>query len=227
MRRAASRGVASECAATRHSTRTGRSRSAGTCESMPRGGRPTACRRASQVTRRWPRAVRGRPARASSRRSAAPAPARASTRPPAGRASLLLAPPVTLAGLVPDDLAAVERAVEHLADRLRRPRRRPALLRPRRRCAVLRSASSRCASGRSPSAHSSKIRRTTAASASLMRRSTCDRWPSGPSTLDVVVAEHPAAGDVAGARLALHRVVGPLPRLLALEFVGERRQRTS
>ena len=69
------------------------------------------------------------------------------------------------------------------------------------------------------------MRRTTAASASLMRRSTCDRWPSGAEDLDVVVAEHAPAGDVAGLRLPLHRVVGALPRLLALELVGERRQR--
>ena len=44
-----------------------------------------------------------------------------------------------------------------------------------------------------PAADISKMRRTTAASASLIRRSTCDRSPVGVEHLDVVVAEHPPA----------------------------------
>ena len=39
------------------------------------------------------------------------------------------------------------------------------------------------------------------------------------------MAEDPPAGNVPGARFPLHRVVGALMRLLALELVGKRRQR--
>jgi hypothetical protein len=39
------------------------------------------------------------------------------------------------------------------------------------------------------------------------------------------MAEDPPAGNVPGARFPLHRVVGALTRLLALELVGKRRQR--
>ena len=47
----------------------------------------------------------------------------------------------------------------------------------------------------------------------------------GPHQFDVVVPEHPPPRDVAGAGLPQHRVVGPLARLLALQFVSERGQR--
>ena len=57
-----------------------------------------------------------------------------------------------------------------------------------------------------PSARISKIRRTTAASAALISRTTCDRWPSGVEHVDVVVPEHPAARDMASLGLARHRV---------------------
>src|SRR5262249_46264085 len=38
----------------------------------------------------------------------------------------------------------------------------------------------------------------------------------------VLVAKHHATGDVAGPRLADHRIVGPLPGLFALELVSGR-----
>jgi hypothetical protein len=46
-----------------------------------------------------------------------------------------------------------------------------------------------------------------------------------PEDLDVVVAEHTAAGNMAGACLPLHRVVRSLPCFLPLKLVGERGQR--
>ena len=76
-----------------------------------------------------------------------------------------------------------------------------------------------------PSAQRLKIRRTMAASSALIRRVTCDRSPVAVQHLDVVVPEHAAPSDVARSGLAKHRIVGPLPRLLALELVGESGQR--
>jgi hypothetical protein len=43
--------------------------------------------------------------------------------------------------------------------------------------------------------------------------------------IEIVVAEHTAAGDMAGACFSQHRVVGALARFLALELVRKRRQR--
>jgi hypothetical protein len=54
-----------------------------------------------------------------------------------------------------------------------------------------------------------------------MRRSTCDRVPVGPVTAMFRYPKTATACDVAGLRLPLHGVVGPLPRLFALEFIGE------
>ena len=78
-----------------------------------------------------------------------------------------------------------------------------------------------------PAAHSSKMRRTTAASTVVDAPLDVRALAVGAEDLDVVVAEDAPAGDMAGARLPLHRVVRPLPRLLALELVGERGQATA
>src|SRR5687768_11881698 len=70
-----------------------------------------------------------------------------------------------------------------------------------------------------PPAHSSKMRRTTAASASLMRRFDVRPSALGVEYFNVVVPEHPAAGHVPGTRLPGHGVGHPQPRLLTLKFV--------
>jgi hypothetical protein len=76
-----------------------------------------------------------------------------------------------------------------------------------------------------PAGDISKIRRTTAASASFTLRTTWERPPSGPRTSTFVTPEHPAAGDVPGPSLSDHRVVRPPTCLLALGLVGKGGQR--
>jgi hypothetical protein len=93
-----------------------------------------------------------------------------------------LTPPIAFLRPVPHHLAAIQRAVEHLIDRGMHPSRRPSLLGPRSRNALSGSASSQSWCSRWRPADSSKIRRTTAASASLMRCSTYERAPLTSST---------------------------------------------
>ena len=119
---------------------------------------------------------------------------------------VLCTPRVALASLVPDDLAAIERPEERrMYRRCRPPCGRSCWARGDTAPSAFNCRAIACPR---PAAASSKMRRTTAASASLMRRSTCDRWPLRADNRHVVVAEHAAAGDVAGARLAHHRVIG-------------------
>ena len=77
----------------------------------------------------------------------------------------------------------------------------------------------------SPAAHLSKIRRTTAASGSLILRIDVRPFPVRSGDLDVVVPEDASASHMPRTSLALHRVVRPLACLLALELVRERGQR--
>ena len=82
---------------------------------------------------------------------------------------------VALPGFVPHHFAAIERPVQDFVDRRRTPAGRPRVAADAARAPVRCSTVSRCACSRCPAAQSAKIRRTTSACASLMRRST---WPS-------------------------------------------------
>ena len=146
-------------------------------------GCPTPARSCLQVelpAAREPR-VRRRP-QVVATRSAAAAPARGSIR-PRPRSDVRFWPQVSrLRVRFQTMLAAIERPEQHLAHRRRRPAVRPPLLRPRRRRALGVQLTCAIAFTPVPVAQSSKMRRTTAASASLICRSTWDRFPSAPTT---------------------------------------------
>ena len=76
-----------------------------------------------------------------------------------------------------------------------------------------------------PAAESWKIRRMTSASVGSISRIDVRARAVSAGDLDVAIPEARPARDVARLRLPQHRVVRALPRLLALELVGERRQR--
>ena len=125
------------------------------------------------------------------------------------------APAVALLDSVPDNLTAVERPQQDLADGGRRPAARV----PRRSHAVL---VQRLGDPREALALGAQHEDPADDGGLLLVYTTNHVQPPaiGVDDVDVVVAVHAAAGDVQGSGLPLEGVVGPLARALALELVG-------
>ena len=109
----------------------------------------------------------------------------------------LLAPPIPLAGLVPDDHAAVQITVEHLADRRRRPAATAAVAAAAAHGTLGVVQLAWRSSGKPwPGCAQFEDAPHDGGFAVVDARSTCERLPS-VRDVHVVVAEHAAAGDVA------------------------------
>lgn len=129
---------------------------------------------------------------------------------------LLHAPAIALLDPVPQDLAAVERPEQDLADGRRRPSTRVARRRDRilvERLRDAREAGALGGRGEDPPDDRRLLGVDLADDVRALAR--------GVDDLQIVVPVDLVAGDVAGARLPRERVIIPLARLLALHLVGE------
>ena len=138
---------------------------------------------------------------------------------------LRLAPGVAFLRLVPHDLAAVERALENLADRGGDPAQGTALLGSRGWCGVgIEALRDACHAESGPA----EVKDATHDVGFRLVDAAFDVPPPSPTLgirfahdLDVVVAEDATAGDMTGAGLPRHRVGGALAGFLPFHFVRE------